>query len=217
MKKRAMKKAKSMVFVCSMVFSLFWGVVVQASNSTEKESDTNEVVLSEHMYDGIMEQELGEFIVSDNTGVRPADTYHEYDKYVVTNQGITKQWSWLSKPYFITSIARGTTKTRVETVTATISGSISGSYPAGAKSGICKKAGLSSAMKKTVTKKITMTGPPSSSEYTSRDFYYKHGRHTYKFKVVREHRNNWDGLMWKKTYYVNVGIPAIKNYSQDTK
>lgn len=27
---------------------------------------------------------------------------------------------------------------------------------------------------------------------------------------MREHRSNWDGKLWSKTYYAEVGKPAIK-------
>ncbi len=216
MKKR--KKVVCMLLICSMIFAADFTTTVKAS---EKEGETEgigeELVLSDHMYDGMTEQELGTFDVYSKSNIQLLDGYREYDSYIITNQGITKKWSWLSKPYFITSVARGMTKTREETVSATISGSISGTYPAAAKSGIRKKAGLNSSLKKTVKKKISVTGPPSNSKYSSRDYYYNQGRHTYRFKVVREHRSNWDGVLWKKTYYANVGIPAIKNYSVDTK
>ncbi len=218
MKKK--KKVVSMLLICSMMFALYSTTTVEASEeggNAETEEIIEELVLSDHIYDGTTEQELGTFDVYCKSNIQLLDGYREYDKYIVTNQGITKQWSWLSRPYFLTSVARGMTKTREETVSATISGTISGNCPSAAKAGIRKKAGLNSSMKKTVKKKISVTGPPSNSEYSSRDYYYKHGRHTYKFKVVREHRSNWDGVLWKKTYYANVGIPAIKNYSVNTK
>ncbi|MCI8561830.1 MAG: hypothetical protein HFH03_12050 [Dorea sp.] len=207
-----MKKEVFMLLICSLMFVICSTTTVKAAEKIEEE-----LVLSEYIYDGMTEQELGTFDVYNKSNIQLMDNYREYDRYIVTNQGITKKWSWLSKPYFITSVARGMTKTREETVSATISGAISGTYPSAAKSGICKKAGLNSSLKKTVKKTISVTGPPSNSKYSSRDYYYKQGRHTYKFKVVREHRSNWDGVLWKKTYYVNVGIPAIKNYSVDEK
>lgn len=218
MKKR--KKVVFMLLICSMIFATNFTTTVKASEKEgkiETEETGEELILSEHIYDGTTEQELGSFDVYNKSNIQLLDGYREYDRYIVTNQGITRTWSWLSKPYFITSVARGMTKTREEKVSATIAGTISGSYPPAAKSGIRKEAGLNSSLKKTVKKTISVTGPPSNSKYSSRDYYYKQGRHTYKFKVVREHRSNWDGVLWKKTYYVNVGIPAIKNYSVNTK
>lgn len=70
------------------------------------------MVLSDHIYDGMTQQELGSFDVYNKSNIQLLDGYREYDRYIVTNQGITKKWSWLSKPYFITSVARGMTKRR---------------------------------------------------------------------------------------------------------
>lgn len=142
-----MKKEVFMLLICSLMFVICSTTTVKAAEKIEEE-----LVLSEYIYDGMTEQELGTFDVYNKSNIQLMDNYREYDRYIVTNQGITKKWSWLSKPYFITSVARGMTKTREETVSATISGAISGTYPSAAKSGICKKAGLNSSLKKQLRK-----------------------------------------------------------------
>lgn len=139
--------------------------------------------------------------------------YREYDTYKVYDQGITKKWNWLSKPYFVISVAKGASYSVSKTVTATISGSISGNYPSGAKSSILNAFGMNASGSKSVSVKITLSGP--SGNASSRDFYYRKGTHRHSVKVVQEHRSNWDGVQWTKTFNVYVDVPAIKNYSED--
>lgn len=60
-----------------------------------------------------------------------------------------------------------------------------------------------------------MSGPESG--YSSRDFYYKKGRHTHKIKTVSKLRKKGGTVISTKTHYGKVGVPAVKNYSVDTK
>lgn len=104
-----------MLLICSMIFAANSTTTVKASEKEgkiETEEIGEELVLSDHIYDGMTEQELGSFDVYNKSNIQLLDGYREYDRYIVTNQGITKKWSWLSKPYFITSVARGMTKRR---------------------------------------------------------------------------------------------------------
>ncbi len=43
----------------------------------------------------------------------------------------------------------------------------------------------------------------------------KKKKHKHSVKVVQEHRSNWDRVLWTKTYYVSVNVPAIRSYSED--
>lgn len=167
-------------------------------------------------YDGNTNVLLGYYepVVNPN-GIQPLDNYREYDRWYVYDQGITKSWSYLSNPYFIISIARGMTYEKTKSVSATITGTFSKELPDSSLPSVKKSFGLNSSGSKKVTEKITFTGP--SSGFSSRDFYYQKGRHTHKVKLVQEHRSNWDGVLWKKTYYGSVGKPAIKHYSLNRK
>lgn len=148
----------------------------------------------------------------ENTILR--DNYHEYDIYYVYDQGIIQKWNWLSNPYFIISVPKGATYQYSKTISANISASINGNFPSGAKQSIFSSFGITSSGTKTVYENITISGP--TNNHKSRDFYYQKGTHKHKVKVIREHRSNWDGILWTKTYYVNVNVPAIKVYSEET-
>ncbi|KIL77045.1 hypothetical protein [Bacillus badius] len=150
-----------------------------------------------------------------STVVTPMDNYREYDKWYVYDQGITKSWSYLSNPYFIMSIARGMSYEKSKEISATISGTFSKEIPNASLPAVKSAFNLNASGSKKVTEKIVLSGPGSG--YSSRDFYYKKGRHTHKIKIVQEHRSNWDGVLWKKTFYGSVGKPAIKHYSVDRR
>lgn len=170
-------------------------------------------------YDGTTEVLLGYYepieLGTEPDEFKPMDNYREYDTWYVYDQGITKSWSYLSNPYFIKSIARGMTYEKTTTVSATISGTFSSDIPNASLPTVKSSFGMTSSGSKTVTEKITLSGPGAG--YSSRDFYYQKGRHTHKVKIVQERRSNWDGVLWKKTFYGTVGKPAIKNYSVDRK
>lgn len=137
-------------------------------------------------------------------------TYRTYDIY---NEGITKSWSYLSNPYFIISIARGATYKKTTEFSTTVSASYSGSLPL--KSKVNSTFGLTSSGTKSFKKEITLSGP--ASPYNSRDFYYKKGRHTHKVRTVEKLRNKNGTIISSKTHIGYLGVPAIKNYSVDTK
>lgn len=181
----------------------------------------NYIELSEPVvenYDGTTEVLLGYYeptTVTNPGEIKPMDSYREYDTWLVYDQGITQSWSYLSNPYFIMSIARGMTYEKSTEVSATISGTFSSEIPSASLPSVKSSFGLNSSGSKKVTQKITLSGPDAG--YSSRDFYYKKGRHTHKVKIVQQHRSNWDGVLWTKTFYGNVGKPAIKHYSVDRK
>lgn len=202
---KAIVKKTLALFIVICVIGLF---SVSATYASNEELDT----VDGFMYDGVTEVLLGEYIEND---IMPIDNYVEYDTYKVYDQGIIKTWSYLSNPYFIRSIARGMTYQKSQTVSATVSASFSGTYPTAAESAMRKAFNLSSSGTKTVTETIQLSGPGKG--YSSRDFYYKKGRHTHKVKIVKERQSNWDGVLSTKTYYAEVGEPAIKCYSKDTK
>lgn len=137
-------------------------------------------------------------------------TYTTYDIY---DQGIIKSWSWLSNPYFIISIARGATYTETTKISTTITASYEGDLPS--KAAVNSKFGISASGTKSFSKTITLSGPESG--YSSRDFYYKKGRHTHKIKTVSKLRKKGGTVISTKTHYGKVGVPAVKNYSVDTK
>jgi len=99
-------------------------------------------------------------------------------------------------------------------VTATIEASYSGSYPSEAESAINGEFGISASGSKTVRETITFSGP--EPPYASRDFYYQKGRHTNDITIIQEHRSNWDGVLWTDSFSAEVGVPAIKTFSEDT-
>lgn len=169
-------------------------------------------------YDGTTEVLLGYYepIIKKNPNeIGPMDSYREYDTWYVYDQGITQSWSYLSNPYFIMSIARGMTYQKSTEVSTTISGSFSSEIPSASLPTVKSTFGLNSSGSKTVKQTITLSGPGAG--YSSRDFYYKKGRHTHKVRIVQEHRSNWDGVLWTKTFYGSVGKPAIQHYSVDRK
>ncbi|MED0668470.1 hypothetical protein P4T04_19430 [Bacillus badius] len=100
-------------------------------------------------------------------------------------------------------------------ISATISGTFSKEIPNASLPAVKSAFNLNASGSKKVTEKIVLSDPGSG--YSSRDFYYKKGRHTHKIKIVQEHRSNWDGVLWKKTFYGSVGKPAIKHYSVDRR
>lgn len=163
-------------------------------------------------YNGVDEVYLGEFdtLSTETTLLRD---YREYDTYKVYDQGITTKWSWLSNPYFIISIAKGASYESSREISATISGSISGDFPSGAKTSIFNAFGISASGSKKVSETVKFSGP--SGNFSTRDFYYQKGTHRHSVKVVQEHRSNWDGILWTKTYYVSVNVPAIRSFSED--
>lgn len=176
--------------------------------------ELNEPLMEE--YDGETEVLIGYFkpIITLGDDASTMD-YREYDTWKVYDQGITSKWSYLSRSYFIKSISRGMTYEKSTEVSATISATYEGSYPGGAKSAINSAFKIGGSGTKKVTEKVIFTGPDAG--YSSRDFYYQHGRHTHRVKIVQEHRSNWDGILWTKTYYASVGVPAIRQYSEDTR
>lgn len=92
------------------------------------------------------------------------------------------------------SIARGMSYEKSTEVSATISGTFSSDIPSKALPKVKSSFGLSASGSKKVTEKVVLSGPDAG--YSSRDFYYKQGRHTHKVKIVQEHRSNWDGVLW---------------------
>ncbi|MEC1180194.1 hypothetical protein P9B03_16955 [Metasolibacillus meyeri] len=179
---------------------------IEFSNPITKDYDgTTEVLLG--YYEPIIEMNPDE--------VSPLDNYREYDRWYVYDQGITQSWSYLSNPYFIVSIARGMVYEKSTEVSATISGTFSSEIPNASLPAVKSSFGFNSSGSKKITHKITLSGPDAG--YSSRDFYYKQGRHTHKVKIVQEHRSNWDGVLWTKTFYGSVGKPAIQHYSVDRR
>ena len=69
---------------------------------------------------------------------------------------------------------------------------------------------------KSFSEKIVLAGPEPGSKSRSRDYYYCKGAHRHAVKVVQEHKSNWDGVLWTKEYYVDIDVPEIKCYSEDT-
>lgn len=165
-------------------------------------------------YDGVREELIGEYteyIKPDNPNKR--DNYREYYRYKIYDQGITKEWSYTSNPYFIISIAKGMTYEKEKIISGTISATISGNLPQEGKKKVFSSFGASSSGSKTLKTKVTFSGP--SNNAISRDFYYQLGRNTHSVRVVEEFCTNWDGVIRTKTYYVSVGVPAIKTYSKE--
>lgn len=208
-----LKKRKKM-FATVLAMMLITTMVVPTSVfAQEKTNDVNVRQGELFEYNGVDEVYLGAFDSADAEPTLLRDNYREYDTYKVYNQGITQKWNWLSNPYFIISIAKGASYEKSRTVTATISGNISGNFPSGAKKSIFNAFGISASGSKTVYETVYFSGPTGSAR--TRDFYYQKGTHKYSVKVVQEHRSNWDGVLWTKTYYVSVDVPDIRNYSED--
>jgi hypothetical protein len=199
--------------VLAMMVSVTTMVVPTSVFAQEKKNDVNMRQGESFEYNGVDEVYLGAFNSADAEPTLLRGNYREYDTYKVYDQGITSKWNWLSNPYFIISIAKGASYESSRTVTATISGNISGNFPSGAKKSIFNAFGISVSGSKTVSEKVYFSGPTGSA--STRDFYYQKGTHKHSVKVVQEHRSNWDGVLWTKTYYVSVNVPAIRSYSED--
>ena len=211
-----LKKRKRMfATILAMIMLITTMVVPTSVFAQEKTNDVNMRQGKLFKYNGVYEVYLGAFDSADTkpTLLRRRDNYREYDTYKVYDQGIIVKWSWLSNPYFIISIAKGSSYESSRIVTATISGSISGNFPSGAKTSIFKAFGISASGSKTVSEKVKFNGPTDNKR--TRDFYYQKGTHKHSVKVVQEHRSNWDGVLWTKIYYVSVNVPAIRHYCED--
>ncbi|WAA12597.1 hypothetical protein [Fervidibacillus halotolerans] len=88
----------------------------------------------EFAYDGQKEVLLGYFELPVKTNlnsmgstdpiITPNDSWWEYDKFYVYDQGIVAHWIYLSNPYFIASIAKGMTYTVEDTVSGTLSATL---------------------------------------------------------------------------------------------
>lgn len=127
------------------------------------------------LYDGKTEVLLGTYTEAPTTlqaliGITPYGSF-EYDRWKVYDQGITKKWVSLSRPYFIISVARGMTYKKPETITSTISAKLGADIPSAAKSKVKSAFNLSASGSKTIKKEITSSDPGKG--YSSRDFYYK--------------------------------------------
>ena len=209
-----LKKRKRMFATVLAMMMLITTMVVPTSVfAQEKTNDVNVRQGELFEYNGVDEVYLGAFDFADEEPTLLRDNYREYYTYKVYDQGITSKWNWLSNPYFIISIAKGASYESSRTVTATISGNISGNFPSGAKKSIFNAFGMGASGSKTVSEKVYFSGPTGSAR--TRDFYYQKGTHKHSVKVVQEHRSNWDGVLWTKTYYVSVNVPAIRSYSED--
>lgn len=134
-------------------------------------------------------------------------TYKTYD------EGIVKQWSYLSRPYFIRSIARGQTvsdetsrKLKVD-ILQKFSG-LSGGY--------LDSAELTYGIEVTKKTTVVFSGPPNGSKYKSRDFFYKKGRHKDKVRVVK-YKNRSGHLTYVSKDYGYVEKAALKVYSVNRK
>ena len=197
-----------------VMMMLITTMVVPTSVFAEEKTDDINMRQGELFeYNGVDEVYLGAFDYANAEPTLLRDNYREYDTYKVYDQGITSKWNWLSNPYFIISIAKGESYESSRTVTATISSNISGNFPSGAKKSIFNAFGISASGSKTVSEKVKFSGPTGSA--STRDFYYQKGTHKHSVKVVQEHRSNWDRVLWTKTYYVSVNVPAIRSYSED--
>ena len=206
---------KKKTFVKGLLMIMLLSTIVEPTSVFAQEN-TNNIHTKQYpqfVYNGVDEVYLGTFELNDEDQSLLIDNYREYDTYKVYDEGIISQWNWLSKPYFIISIAKGESYISSKTVKATITGNISGNFPSGARIPIFKAFGISSSGSKTVYEEVRFSGPTGSAR--TRDFYYKKGTHKHTVRVVQEHRSNWDGLLWTKTYRVNVSVPAILHYSVD--
>ncbi|WP_304086226.1 hypothetical protein [Peptostreptococcus stomatis] len=209
-----LKKKKRMFATVLVMMMLITTMVVPTSVFAEEKTDDINMRQGELFeYNGVDEVYLGAFDYANAEPTLLRDNYREYDTYKVYDQGITSKWNWLSNPYFIISIAKGESYESSRTVTATISSNISGNFPSGAKKSIFNAFGISASGSKTVSEKVKFSGPTGSA--STRDFYYQKGTHKHSVKVVQEHRSNWDRVLWTKTYYVSVNVPAIRSYSED--
>lgn len=204
------KKMFSTVLMIMLLITIVVPTNVFAQDSMDDVNIKNRELFP---YNGSNEVYLGAFNSVDEEQILLRDNYREFDMYKVYDQGITSKWNWLSNPYFIISIAKGASYKGSRIVTATISGKISGNFPSGAKNSIFNAFGISASGSKTISETVHFSGPSGNAR--TRDFYYQKGTHKHSVKVVQEHRSNWDGVLWTKTYYVSVNVPAIRSYSED--
>lgn len=207
-------KFKKSILIMAFAMTLTFANTTNAAYA--KDDNINDSIIKSDdsfYYDGNSETFLGEFETKNDDIVPLRDNYHEYDSYYVYDQGITKAWVWLSNPYFIKSVAKGATYEYSVTVSANITASITGNFPAAARGSILSTFGISGSNTKTVTVNVKLSGPDDN--HRTRDFYYKKGRNRHKVKIVQKHSSNWDGVLWTKTYYAYVDVPAIYNYSVD--
>lgn len=212
---KKLKKLTSMI-ACGAIF-----LSMSPVQSVYAKELNNDVTVGEYQsfnYNGRDEIYLGQFDFYNGNNRNSTNTtmlreYREYDRYLVYDKGITEKWNWLSNPYFIISVAKGATYEKSRNISATINASVSGDFPSDAKSSILSSFSIGASGSKTISEKVTFSGP--SDNYSSRDFYYQKGTHRHSVKVVREHRSSWDGVLWTKTYYATVDVPGIRTYSED--
>ncbi len=177
-------------------------IYTNSSNNTKKGDLLSIVEVTETKVDKI------DTVFSDNTvkAKRKPATY----RYYTYDEGIVKSWSYLSKPYFIKSVARGETTEETKKIHASI-----GQKFSGLKGSFLKSAESTYGISLEITTKVSFTGPDKG--YKSRDFYYKKGRHKHKIRVEKVLKRPFGKKKLIKRKYGYVERGAIKHYSIDRK
>lgn len=205
------KKTVAVLLTFSMLITTM--IVPTDVFAQEEINDINLTQCDLYEHVGGNEVYLGGYDSIDSVQTLLRDNYREYDSFDVYDEGIISKWNWLSRPYFIISIAKGAKKKKSKEVKVTISCSISGNFPSEATNSIFATFGISASGSKTISETVEFYGPEGNAR--TRDYYYQEGTHKHLVKVVQEHKSNWDGVLWTKTYYVYVDEPAIRCYSED--
>lgn len=175
-----------------------------------------------YAYDGTTHTVLGVLRRQKNNSAIMTRDYHEWTEWKVIDNGIEQSWVFMSKPYFVKSIARGETYQKSVEKSVSISPKAGISIPAGCQSTVNKalkgefSLGLTGSYKKTIT--VTLSGPPDNGPNNTRTFYYKLGYHKHNLTIIETLRSNWDGVIKETTHKNCYGYePAVKSYSEDSK
>ena len=175
-----------------------------------------------YAYDGTTHTLLGVLRRQENKSAIMTRDYRDWKEWKVIDNGIEQSWVFMSKPYFVKSIARGETYQKSVEKAVSISPKAGISIPAGCQPTVNKalkgefSLSLTGSYKKTIT--ITLSGPDDDSSNNTRTFYYKLGYHKHNLTIIETLRSNWDGVIKETTHKNCYGYePAVKSYSEDSK
>lgn len=169
-------------------------------------------------YDGTTHTLLGTVRPKQSySGISTYD-YREWTEWSIIDYGIEQSWMYMSKPYFVKSIARGEKFESEIKKQISLSPKVSINIPSGSQDAVNKalkgefSLGLTGEYSKTI--RISLSGPEGN--YNTRTFYYKTGFHQHDITIVETVRSNWDGILSRTEHTNCYGYePAVRSYSED--
>lgn len=172
--------------------------------------------------DGVTHTLLGKVRRSYNYGgMSTYDSFRQWTEWSIIDRGISKKWAdRLSNPFYVTSVARGATKSYTETREVSIAVKLGYNIPDGVQSfvdlAMKGKFELNATGTYIEQHEFVVSGPDSNSPYNSRSFWYYKSYHEHDITVVKEVYTNWDGRISRVELEDCKGYePAVYEFSQD--